>query len=645
MQEAEVLSEQLKSLKLRNEKLENISSDLKGISKSPSENSVFTPMEKTVSTVFTSSIKSEQQATSPSKPVRIVEYSSSSSQDFKNPSSLSSSNSLPLPASVKSLPPLARLTSLLSKDTSKESLTSKLIPQRLIKPIVNNPEVKTDFVRDSKDFSETKEKLSEDSAPGNSLFEYFLVIGSPDSSVPLSTTTSTKDQNFVDSFFQSEIDTAVPINTWVETPRVLFNYRSKYSKSNIELEPIADMVFPHGVQASKLSVSHSASNFHSTLFSSSSFHRGPHIQTVLIRKPIKMEKTDVSSEYYFGVALTFLDVGTRTDSNCYKNKNRSSSIVEVLVPISLVFISSFPCFNSMINVLWAMLGCRKISLLAQGSGMTAAVKFNENYMDTVDENGEKLSKSKVDSDFRASTSTLNHLCDLWFTLAVLVDEHSVKVRGPLSYTLTIPSRIKSHVSEVLLQRVPFSNAEIESSYSDWCYCVCLHSLMTSSTLLDLLLALLLEHRIVIIDSNPFLMSAAVCFCLNLLSPLHWTGPVLTSVSSSMTELLAAPVPFIVALGLPTSVSSDSIANEPSTILRSCGKSNQLLVHAFEHLDWKQDFIESLFSPRSEFTAPPAPSHTIVWIPSEQKLYIPENLHETRLLRVEKLYQFLVDFVF
>ena len=153
---------------------------------------------------------------------------------------------------------------------------------------------------DSVKISPRPRNMSENSGETN-LFDYFLVIGSTGTKVPLP---QEVDEDFLSRFSGNK--KVIEVNSWIESPHVLFHYKSQQSNASFDIESVADMVFPYGIEVSKLSVTQSASNFQATLFSSSSFQRGAHIQTLLIRKP-----DTVHTEYLYGVSLQFIDVSVR----------------------------------------------------------------------------------------------------------------------------------------------------------------------------------------------------------------------------------------------------------------------------------------------------------------------------------------------
>lgn len=205
------------------------------------------------------------------------------------------------------------------------------------------------------------------------------------------------------------------------------------------------------------------------------------------------------------------------------------------------------------------------------------------------------------------------------------------------FTVAIPSKLSSHVSQLLMQKVPLSNGDRELSMSDWCYSCCLHALGNPQALLCLVLALLNEFRIIVLDSNPFVLSDSILFCLNLVSPLIWSGVALTSVPNSMLEFLAAPVPLIVALGLPINTTENSVT-DPVTLLKTTLKDDVRVRNSFSHMEFNDDFIKEIINEKNPLVSTTnIPSHTIVWIPSQSRIFFPKEMSKMKLLLLEKLY--------
>jgi hypothetical protein len=90
--------------------------------------------------------------------------------------------------------------------------------------------------------------------------------------------------------------------------------------------------------------------------------------------------------------------------------------------------------------------------------------------------------------------------------------------------------------------------------------------LTADTLVDLLEALCREFKLVVVDDNLAMLSAAVLSCGPILHPLTWSGVNLPVLPNRLREFLEAPVPILVGVTeLPVHMRPSATQQDPDMV--------------------------------------------------------------------------------
>jgi hypothetical protein len=124
--------------------------------------------------------------------------------------------------------------------------------------------------------------------------------------------------------------------------------------------------------------------------------------------------------------------------------------------------------------------------------------------------------------------------------------------------------------------------ETRTLIAQWCAPLAWTHLGPES-LVDLLEILLREFKVVVVDSNLAMLSAAVMACGPLLHPLKWSGVFLPILPNKMHEFLEAPVPILVGVASLPEHMSHASAEEPDLAMWFPSQGRMVLPRGFKRL--------------------------------------------------------------
>lgn len=353
--------------------------------------------------------------------------------------------------------------------------------------------------------------------PRPRLFEHFLVLGCSPSPVHLSK----------------------HIPTWTEEPKVILKFPHH---AHVHTTDLARFAFPGDVTLERLDMSASGSGYNALLYGQKQFRRGDNCHTFVL--------TDASGARLYGICVIAKEITSLTDAHNITH--------DVAVPICYCLVSRYPFFSlhqTIILSLLMLLHFKRVQLLSRIDPSTLSSS----------QRGKPLGPHQVS----ACITLLKRYYDcvvpcMGETLTLPVP----KLLLPISFT---------RGTSIHGDSIGSDSNETMTYMREWC-CVLAWSYISCDVLIDLLELALREYKIVVVDSNLALLSAACMSIHPMLQPLTWCG---------------AYIPI-----LPNFI-ADTVCQAPGSIL-----------------------IGVVTLPDGMTQHKMVDEHTCVWFPSTNKLWLP-----------------------
>lgn len=293
--------------------------------------------------------------------------------------------------------------------------------------------------------------------------------------------------------------------SWTEPAKILLKFPHH---SPVEAQDVADFAFPAEVRLVRVDVTQSATGYHSILYGPKQFQRGENCHVFLLKTQQNVADPNESEDMY-GVCVSAREMASLTGPD--------GSTHDISCPISYCLISRYPFFElhqSVILQILMLLHLKRVKHLG---------KLAEAEEPVMRLRGKPLGPHQVPA------------C---VTLLKKYYESAVPNRGQ---NLVLPA--PKLLLPIQFQRPQGGKNETNTLIAQWC-CPLAWAHLTAETLLDLIELALREFKIIVIDSNLCMLSAAVYSFVPLLAPLKWSGVFLPILPTKLCEFLEAPVPIV-----------------------------------------------------------------------------------------------------
>ena len=291
--------------------------------------------------------------------------------------------------------------------------------------------------------------------------------------------------------------------------------------SQVEAADVADFAFPANVRLKRIDVTQSATGIHSILYGSKQFQRADNCHVFLLKTQHNIANPNEPEDLY-GICVRAHEMASLPDTD--------GKMHDISCPIAYCILSRHPFFElhqAVIMQILMLLHLKRVKHLGQlstESDHAAIMKLR----------GKPLGPHQVP----ACVQLLKKFYDM-----------PLPQRGQ-SITLTASKLLQP----IQFHRPAMGKSETHTLIAQWnCNLAWTH--ITPEMLLDLLELALREAKIIVVDKNLGMLSAAVYSLAPLLSPLKWSGVFLPILPSKLSEFLEAPVPIIAGVvELPAAMS-------------------------------------------------------------------------------------------
>lgn len=292
---------------------------------------------------------------------------------------------------------------------------------------------------------------------------------------------------------------------WTEPPKVLLKFPHH---SPVEAADVADFAFPADVHLARVDTAASSSGLHSILYGAKQFHRGANCHVFLLKTTHRVVDPNEPEDLY-GICVSARELASLTDS--------SGVVHDVSCPITYCLLSRYPFFDlhqAVIHQILMLLHLKRVKHLGQLADAPDIVTRLR---------GKPLGPHQVPA-----------------CVALLKKYYETPVPN-LGGSIVIPA--PRLLLPIEFHRPSSRGGEIHALLSQWATPLAWCRL-TADTLVDLLEFALREMKIVVVDDNLAMLSAAVYAIAPMLRPLKWSGVFLPVLPNKLCEFLEAPVPII-----------------------------------------------------------------------------------------------------
>ena len=361
-------------------------------------------------------------------------------------------------------------------------------------------------------------------APTHRLFSHFLVLGSLPSPNLLPTRPA----------------------SWTEEPRILLEFPHS---SHLHSPSLPSFAFPTGVRIDRIDQSSLFGG--SMLYGQRQFQRTEHVHVFLIKMSGEAESQLFVDQVMHGVCVLAREVTNIRDVN--------GQMHELSCDTAYCLLSHFPFYSLHADVLFSLLMLLHLHRAQKLAALPA--------QDITHPRSKPLGPHQVPA-----------------CVSLLKKYYAMRVPAAGDgFVLEVDSSLPS----IQFERVGggiggvgdvVSEAELALYVSQWSMCVA-WTFVSAEMVVDMLECALRETKIIVVDPNLAMLSAAVLSFIPLVRPLCWTSIILPILPADLHDFLDAPVPIL--------------AGVPDLPERLCQQ---------RHLD----------------------SNTAVWFPSGNKLWLPQG---------------------
>jgi hypothetical protein len=348
------------------------------------------------------------------------------------------------------------------------------------------------------------------------------------------------------------------LTVWTESPKVLLKFPHH---ATVEAGDVAEFAFPSDVRMERLDVGASSSGLASILYSGKQFTRGSNCHQFVLKTNQNIATANESEELY-GVCVIAREMASLTDA--------LGRVHDVSCPISYCILSRYPFFQlhqQVIMQILQLLHLKRVKHLAKVANQQTPTSI------TSPISPQSPTSPEMDPLSHPPNTSVNLVARL---RGKPLGPHQVPACVQLLkkyYDTPVPGRGESLYlpAPKLLLPISFVRPNLSQTkerialIAQW-VCPLAWTLMSAEMLVDLLEILLREFKLIVVDTNLAMLSAAVLSCAPLLHPLIWSGVNLPILPNRLREFLEAPVPILVGVAeLPTHLLNASNREEDMVI--------------------------------------------------------------------------------
>lgn len=293
---------------------------------------------------------------------------------------------------------------------------------------------------------------------------------------------------------------------WTSEPSVLYSFppRPRGGRRGLGREA-CHFAFPSGVRVRKLELTASMSQFNEELHGrQGDLRRNARCWVFLLKDPDQAGRAGAAgSDHLYGLC-----VGS---SHVTFMRDRDGATHQVVAPLCYCVVSAHPFFPALHSLVTGFMSRQRADRLHRG-----LAPF---------ESAPAVRDAAACEDFMRAA----------FALAVPAPGASLRLAGP-------PAAGRPYSRP----RAATPLEEVCRCVASWCCPVAWYR-ASGETLAQVVEALLLESKVVVVDANLAVLSSAALSLLPLLWPLAWVGPVIPVLPASLEDLLHAPVPCVVGV--------------------------------------------------------------------------------------------------